>query len=138
MAISTAEIWEHIGEGPRSALLEMDAATEQAQAAVTELEALRDGRQRELAKAQAAAAVTLDADPKKVATAQGLITSLTAMLEEIDAELNNRRKVAQVAAQAASRERQRYRAILGHIAEVDAEAGKLAKKRADLQGKLGL
>ncbi len=138
MAISTSEIFPHIGEGPRAELLELDEAALQAQSAVGELEALRDGRQRELAKAQSAALVTLDADPKKVATAQGLIVSLTAMLEEIDAELLVRRKAATVAAQAASRERQRYRALLGHIAEIDKEAAKLAGKRLDLVAKLGL
>lgn len=138
MAISTAEIFPHIGEGPRAELLELDEAALQAQSAVAELEALRDGRQRELAKAQAAAAVSLDADPKKVASAQGLIISLTAMLERIDAELAIRRKAATAAVQAASRERQKYRSILGYIAENDAAAAKLAAKRADLVAKLGL
>lgn len=138
MAISTAELWEHIGPGPQQQLLALDAAAEQAQSAVSELELMRNERQRELEKAQAAATVSLDSDPKKVATAQGLIVSLTAMLEEIDAELLVRRKVAQVAAAAASRERQQYRAILGHIAEIDKEAAKLAAKRADLVAKLGL
>lgn len=135
--ISSAEIAVHIGAGKLDELLDAEDAALQAESDLRDIEELLQQREQELAEAQPAAVVTLDADPHKLATGKALHDTLTTLTDQARRELAQRRQTATKARAAINRLKEGYQRAIAELATMDREDEQRLKRRRELEARLG-
>ena len=135
--ISSAEIAVHIGAGQLDELLVAEDAALQAESDLWEIEELLRQREQELTEAQPNAAVTLDADPRTLATGRALHESLLLLVEQTRRELATRRQAATKARGAVNRLKEGYQRAIAELQSMDREDEQRLKRRRELEARLG-